>query len=345
MAEMTTWMAKKELTSNDSPSCKTDATVSIETNSVVSTDTSECSTVDATPIKDGNPLLKIWYCFDQTPISSMKKGKIPFAFKEECKEECREESIPLKYAQARPTVLFEEREDEKEEVESCVVKERELKVQVTKEEEQVKTHQNVDRLVLAFEVVLLMAIVLYAAYPYLKETPAGEYLSSKGAEAVAMIASTPIFEWVQRVYAQLLDSVHDKTTGATIWAMGVSETTFERLEQMYPGSRNYISGFLMHVHLDWIVVKPAPPPVKVTHKILRFLRALLLPKARPQAPVDNKTPGKFVKFVKSALAGPISEDSVQDLFPKSAAIGTSTVVSKPPPKTFRWIKTAFRQSK
>jgi hypothetical protein len=262
----------------------------------------------------------------------MKSGEVPSALKEECKEEW----IALKYEQVQPTVLFEEKKDEveaEEEVESVVVKERKLKLEVTEEEEQVlKTHKGMDAVVLVFEVALLMAILLYAAYPYLKETSVGEYLSSKGAEAVDMIASAPIFEWFQKTYTQLVSSFHDK-------AMGVSETTFERLEQMYPGSRDYISRMLMHVHLDWIVVKPALPPVKATHKIWRFLRVLLLPKVRPQAPVANK--GKCMKWVKSALAGPISEDleSVQALFPKSAATGTSTVVSK------RWIKTAFQKSK
>lgn len=275
----------------------------------------------------------------------MKTGGVLSALKEEW--------IEIKYAQFQPTALFEEEEEEEmeteKEVENVVVKERgELKLEVTKEEEQVKTQKGVDRVVLAFEVALLMAIVLYAAYPYLKETPVGEYLSTKGAEVVDMIASAPIFEWFQGTYAQLISSVHDKSSAATVWAISVSETTFERLEQMYPGSRDYISGMLMHVHLDWIVVKPAPPPVKETHKIWRFLKALLLPKVRPLAPVANKEPGKFVKWVKSALARPISEDfeAAQVIFPKSAATaGTSTVVSKPPPKVFRWIKTAFQKSK
>ena len=329
MATMMTRMVMKGFTSpNPSTSNKMDvrSTASNDTNSVVSTDVSDSEwSMDVTPMKDGNPILKMLYCFDQTPTSTLKEEGVPSTLKkelkeecnegvpstlkEECEEECKEEWIELKSKEVQPTILFEEKEEDvkaevkaEEEVESVVVKERELKV---------------DRVVLAFEVALLMAIVLYIAYPYLKETPAGEYLSSKGAEAAAMIASTPFFDWLQGTYTQLMSSVHDKTSTSTVWLMGVSETTFERLEQMYPGSRNYISGFLMHFHLDWIVVKPTPPSVKATHKIWRFLRALLHPKARPQAPV-NKKPGKFIKWVKSALAGPVAEDfeSYQVVFPK-----------------------------
>jgi hypothetical protein len=294
-----TMMTKKQ-SSPTSPASNAD------TNSVVSTDVSEYmsdSSMDLTPIKDGNPLMEMLHWL-QTPTSPMKKaGRVSSALKEECKEESKEEWIELNCEQqVPPIVLFEETKEEEVEVE-----EEEVEAKSDVEEEQVKTDKgDVDRVVLAFEVVLLMAIVLYVAYPYLKETPAGRYLSMKGAEAVDMIASAPIFEWFHRTYAQLLSSVHGK-------AMGVSETTFEKLEQMYPGSRNYISGLLMHVHLDWIVVKPPPPPVKVTHKIWRFLRALLLPKVKPQAPVANK-PGKFAKWVKSALANPVSEDLEPKMF-------------------------------
>jgi hypothetical protein len=315
---------------------------------VVSTDTSECSIdVNATPSKDGNAFLEMLFWFNQTPTSTMKSGDVISALKEECEEEW----IALKYneqvqLQVQPTVLFEETKEEveaEEEVESSSVVE--LKLQVIEEEEQVlkTTHKGMNTKVLVLEVALLMAILLTAAYPYLKETSVGEYVSRNATMTLDMMASAPILEWFQKTYTQLVSSFHHK-------AMSVSFTTFERLEQMYPGSRDYLFRMLMHLHLDWIVVQPAPPNVKATHKIWRFLKVLLLPKnvRSPQAPpMANQE--KVIKWVKSALAGPMSEDfeSVQALFPKVAATGTTStvVVSKPSPNIFRWIKTAFQTSK